>query len=60
MTIDEALKILESMGLKPKETTWGEYLKAVALGIEALKRVKWNRENYAMYRISALPGETEE
>ncbi len=59
MTIDEALYELES----PDDLTYcrhtAAFNEALKLGIEALKRVKWNRKNYAVYRTSLLPGETE-
>lgn len=60
MHIDEAIKILASNGLKPKTTTWGEYLEAKQLGYEALKRVKAERVGYETYAPDLLPGETEE
>jgi len=40
MTIDEAIELLSNNGLRPPGATWGDYLKAVQLGISALKAVK--------------------
>lgn len=60
MNIDKAIKNLKAgrrdCGMIPPE----EFTATIDLAIEALKRVKWNRKNYAVYRTSLLPGETKD
>lgn len=59
MTIDEAIKVLESevecWRLHPEEA----YPKALELGIEALKRLKYHRSLHSRPFYKLLPGETE-
>jgi len=60
MTIDEAIRIIqENAAWLDIESSKG-YFQALQLGIEALKRVKWQRENYQKTSYRLLPGETEE
>lgn len=37
MNLRKAIEILSNNGLKPEGTTWGEYLEAIKLAIEALE-----------------------
>ncbi len=60
MTIDEAIKVLQLMTKKRNVSSLEKCIDALRLGTEALKRVKWNRKNYAVYRTSLLPGETKD
>ncbi len=52
MKIERAIEILEKHGVTDKDTTWGEYLNAVQLSIEALKRIIDEHEDDDL-----LPGE---
>lgn len=60
MTIDEAIKEQTEMldivynAKSPKRS------RALKLGIEALKRIKWYRDLNPAWVIELLPGETEE
>ena len=60
MTLDEAIRVIESevecWHLHPEEA----YPKAFKLGIEALKRLQFYREGIDPNEILPLPGETEE
>lgn len=60
MTIDEAIKILSYNGLCPEGCTWGDYLKAVKLGLEALGAIDGIRKHHHLYTASLLPGETKD
>lgn len=59
MTIDEAIKNLNSLYDCMKVDTDPSFLAAILLGIEALEWIKWRRENYRHPPILPLPGETE-
>lgn len=59
MTIDEAIMIL-TMWSKDGEVEDSDKLhEAENLALEALKRVKWQREKYQKTSYRLLPGETE-
>jgi len=60
MTIHKDIEILSNNGLKPDGTTWGEYLKAVKLGLEALKVIERDRNLGMPWAINQLPGEDPE
>lgn len=60
MTIDEAIKILSSNGLCPSDTTWGDYIKAVNLGGEALKLYMALKATGGLPKRFSGIGETEE
>jgi hypothetical protein len=60
MTIDEAIRILDSSQAPPLMHPESKYNNALNLGIEALKRIKDNRENLLPFTFHKLPGETEE
>ena len=60
MNLPKAIQILSNHGLKPVNTTWGEYLEALKLGIEALKAIERHRKTELQARWLVLPGETEE
>lgn len=59
-TIDEAIKILEER--KKGRESIGQFddVKAIQLGIAALKRIKANRADFLPFAFHALPGETKE
>ena len=60
MTIDEAIRIIqENAAWLDIESSKG-YFQALQLGIEALKRIKYQREIWMPTAIALLPGETEE
>jgi hypothetical protein len=60
MTIDEAIQLL-SESADTGITTFNERFKeAEKLGIEALKRVKANKDMDIIGALKLLPGETEE
>ena len=59
MTIDEAIETLHSFWAIPvKSPTLGQ-LEAIKLGIEALKDVRYVRQNSIAPMVELLPGETE-
>lgn len=60
MTIDEAIKFLENYpaGLSPDSSI--PFTKAIRLGIEALKQIKWLHESHVLHDDELLPGETTE
>jgi len=60
MTIDKAIKVLEDYKAKDASPAWDYQLKALRLGIEALKRVNSNRLYPHRVMIEVLPGETKE
>ena len=60
MNLAKAIEILSNNGLCPEGTTWGEYLEAVRLGAEALKRCQRLRSDKHCSPIKPLPGETED
>lgn len=60
MTLDEAIRWLEvkrDIAIKAGHT---ESAEAEGLGIEALKRVKWHKDQHERGYYELLPGETEE
>lgn len=60
MKIPEAIKILETHGVTGENTTWGDYLKAVELGIEALRLIKVLQDPRQVRRQPLLPGQTKD
>ena len=60
MTIDEAIKTQRLIVDYPKTPIGLNTLRAMKLGIEALKWIKWRREHYQQPPILPLQGETEE
>lgn len=60
MNIDRAIEVIGENGLESGEGTWEEYLEAILLGIEALKRIKaFDTYPKGGYRMP-LPGETKD
>ena len=60
MTIDGAIAYLKADLLKPSSSANAEFEKAERLGLEALKRIRHDREAMQAEHILLLPGETEE
>lgn len=60
MTIDEAIEILSESAYRGSTTFDQRFKAAEKLGIEALKRVKSDREHHYRPKSLTLPGETEE
>ena len=60
MTIDEAIKELEALLINRKTDLLRDTLKAIPLGIEALKRLNDWRAGKILNPDFMLPGETEE
>lgn len=64
MKIEEAIEILQKLTLPIKAEQDHRQHQAVRLGIEALKRIKVEREHFSMslvlYIGAPLPGESEE
>jgi len=60
MTIDEAIKKLERRYILHFDIPLAEQIKASLLGIEALKRIRHDREAMQVEHVLLLPGETEE
>ena len=60
MKIEKAIEILTTHTKEPCTISFDDLKEAEKLGIEALKRVKDNRENLLPFAFHALPGETEE
>ena len=58
MTIDEAIKYLESLDGGWPLTEPGGYYEAIKLGIEALKQESRHRKANHFYDSNLLPGET--
>ncbi|MBA7579590.1 hypothetical protein ES708_21461 [subsurface metagenome] len=60
MTIDEAIRILNLDIESGCSTPPANLDEAEGLGIEALKRVKWHKDQHERGYYELLPGETEE
>lgn len=60
MNLVKAIEIGSNNGLKPEGVTWGEYLEAIKLLVEAGKAVKRSRLLWGDRGVPTLPGETEE
>lgn len=58
MTIDKAIKHLEEHLRYQQYKLQGEHEQSVALGIEALKREKRNRDDPNYVLVGPLPGES--
>ncbi len=59
MTIDKAIEILQEILIYVKSSDSPDDYGAIQLSIEALKAVKWSREQKGPFFISSIPGETE-
>ena len=59
MTLDEAITDLKVMKAKKERRNLPLQSQAIGLGIEALKRIKHDREVMQAKHILLLPGETE-
>ena len=59
MTLDKAIKQLQSRINKSPETRFGDDQEALMLGVEALKRLKRVRDGKPGYLLNLMPGETE-
>lgn len=59
MSVSKAIEILTTYMKGSDEAEPGDFDDAVILGIEALKAVKWSREQEGPYYIADLPGETD-
>ena len=60
MTLEEAKKLLEKYRREHHSYPTDIMGKAEQLGIEALKRVKWHKDQHERGYYELLPGETEE
>jgi len=60
MTIDEAIEMLNHLSCPQSRWLVPHHKGAVKLGIEALKREKYNRLHQPNLIFGKLPGETEE
>lgn len=69
MTVNEAIKILKQFQAEPRIGCYPNELRAIGLGIEALKGIKQYRKELECsedsgdldgFNIPLLPGETEE
>lgn len=60
MNIPRARKILSKHGVTDDSATWQDYLDAVKMAIEALKREEDWREDLPANEIALLPGETQD
>ena len=63
MIIEEATEILDHYWHQPMQSPTLEQLMAIKLGIEALKRIKYYREELErnkILKVHLLPGETED
>lgn len=60
MTIDEAIKILDRLVEYYRAGYRGDDRTALKLGIEALKRIKYRRDQGKGYEPRLLPDETED
>ena len=58
MTIDEAIKKLAGLAMGDSQVQMENYVPALKLGIEALKRERANREQGLISLEELLPGET--
>ena len=58
MTIDEAIEILQSDATDLTIYEVPDFIDAIHLGIEALKRLKDRRDLGTGWEITPLPGET--
>lgn len=58
MTINEAIKVISDYIDDPLIVNKDEFIEAISLGGEALRRVKWHKEQHRYYEL--LPGETGE
>ena len=59
MTIDEAIEILTDFRKQESQLLGNEFREASALGIEALKLLRANRNSAWPNKANILPGETE-
>lgn len=59
MNIDKAIKILSRYMQGKDDAHPLDFDDAVLLGIEALKRVKWHKEQHQPGYYELLPGETD-
>jgi hypothetical protein len=62
MTIEEAIQVLKEHSEDEIEVSDKELLHALSLGLEALKRIKYYREELERnktLKVHLLPGETE-
>ena len=60
MTIDEAIGILQFQGAPEEGPTISDFIKARNLGIEALKRLKCEKDEIPADLWNPLPGETKD
>jgi len=60
MKLEKAQKIIGSNGLCDAGVTWGDYLKAVQIGREAIKMVIEQRQTAQRIIHRPLPGETKD
>lgn len=60
MTIDEAIRCSQEATFRLEREGFEDWAKGVKLGIEALKRVKSDRDPAQLSVSRLLPGETEE
>lgn len=60
MTLEKAIELLSSHGLKPKTAKWQDYLDAAQLGVEAMKRWKERHGRCPDDINFLLPGETKD
>jgi len=60
MTIDEAVTVLENEARVAEVNDRPLEVKAIKLGIEALKQIKYLHEIHILHDDELLPGETEE
>jgi len=58
ITIDKALKVIELWREEVEEVDEEDFSEAVQLGVEALIRIRRNRQNPQMPVYGLLPGET--
>lgn len=57
MKLEKAIEICSNHGLKPQGSTWGDYLDAIKLLIEAGKREVRHRQGLVLTKPELLPGE---
>ncbi len=60
MTIEEATKLQQELLTLLPEVGFNKYMASTKLGIEALERLKRNREDPVLAIFTPLPGETKE
>ena len=58
MTLEEAIEIMNNLCMRGYKLTTKEHYAALKLAIEALKRIKYQREHPARWELPLLPGET--